>query len=726
MRHSGEAQDSVAVPRDAACAAIVDGPCRGWVDRPAIVDHHGPVVGRARRVRMRNTPGIQDSQEGTRDGLPHALPGRVTVDQVRPEIDAGRYPAKRVVGDDMAVGARIVTDGYDRLAAVLRYRRRGEVEWCEVPMVALPNDQWEATFPISELGAYEYTVEAWIDAFASWRDGLAKKVEARLDVGSELLEGAALVEAAARRARGADAAWLRARAAALTSGAPAQRTAAALDPALAEGIRRHPDRRRAARYPRVLLVTVDRERARYGAWYEMFPRSCAGEPDRHGTLRDCAARLEYVAAMGFDVVYLPPIHPIGAAHRKGRNNTPAAEPGDPGSPWAIGGAAGGFTAVHPELGTLEDFDQLVERARQLGLEIALDLALQCAPDHPYVREHPEWFRHRPDGTIQYAENPPKKYQDIYPIDFECEDWRALWAELRSVVLFWVEHGVRIFRVDNPHTKPFAFWEWLIAEVRARHPDVFFLAEAFTRPAVMHALAKGGFAQSYSYFTWRNTKAELTEYLTELTHSDVREYMRPNLFTNTPDILHEFLQFGGRPAFQIRLLLAATLGASYGIYGPPFELCVGSAIPGTEEYADSEKYQVRHWDLQAPGNLCELIALVNRIRRENPALQQDWSLRFLDTDNDAIIAYAKHQGDDVVITVVNLDPRNAQSAWVRVPLGPLGLEPAQPYQAHELLSGAHYLWHGEHNYVALDPQMIPAHILRIRRRVRTERDFDYFF
>jgi len=683
------------------------------------------------------TPGRQDSQEATKDGLPPALPARVTVDRVWPEIDAGRYPAKRVVGDEVAVVARIVSDGHDRLAAVLRYRRRGDggrravgaggggEDWHELPMTLGLDDRFEASFPIGELGTYEYTVEAWIDAFASWREGLAKKVDARLDVGSELLEGAALIDAAGRRADGADADWLRGRAAELRTGAPAQRTAAALDPALAERMRRHPDRSRAASYERVLSVRAERARARCGAWYEMFPRSCAAEPGRHGTLRDCAARLEHVAAMGFDVVYLPPIHPIGTTHRKGCNNAPAAEPGDPGSPWAIGGAAGGHTAIHPELGTVDDFDALVRRAHELGLEIALDLALQCSPDHPYVREHPEWFRRRPDGTIQYAENPPKKYQDIYPLDFECEDWRGLWAELRRVVLFWIEHGVRIFRVDNPHTKPFAFWEWLIDTVRAQHPEVFFLAEAFTRPAVVHALAKRGFSQSYTYFTWRNTKAELTAYLAELTQGEGREYLRPNLFINTPDILHEFLQFGGRPAFQIRLLLAATLGATYGIYGPPFELCVGAAVSGTEEYTDSEKYQVRHWDLRAPGHLGELIALVNRIRRENAALQHDWTLRFVETDNDAVIAYAKQHAADVVLTVVNLDPHHPQSAHVRVPLDALGLDSTQPFQAHELLSGARYLWHGERNYVALDPQVIPGHIFRIRRRVRTERDFDYF-
>jgi starch synthase (maltosyl-transferring) len=676
---------------------------------------------------MRGTPGHQKPQEAPEAALPAEQPGRVAVDWVAPEVDGGRYPIKRVVGEEVSVEARIVTDGHDRLAAVVRYRRRGEADWCEVPMEAQPNDRWRASFRVAELGAYEYTVEAWIDAFASWRQGLAKKVDAGQSVRSELLEGAALVQAAAGRAAHPDADWLAGRAAALAAeAADAARIAAALDGELAARMRGHPDRRRAVGYGRVLPVSVDRERARCGAWYELFPRSCAAAPDRHGTLRDCAARLPAIAAMGFEVVYLPPIHPIGTTHRKGRNNAPTTAPGDPGSPWAIGAAEGGHTAVHPQLGTLVDLDALLARARELGLEVALDLALQCSPDHPYVREHPEWFRHRPDGTIQYAENPPKQYQDIYPIDFECDDWRALWAELQRVVLFWVERGVRIFRVDNPHTKPFAFWEWLIAAVRARHPDVFFLAEAFTRPAVMHLLAKVGFAQSYTYFTWRNTKPELTEYLTELTRGPGREYMRPNLFINTPDILPEFLQFGGRAAFQIRLLLAATLGASYGVYGPPFERCVSAAVPGSEEYLDSEKYQLRHWDPRSADTLSELIAAVNRIRREHPALQEDWSLRFLDSDCDAIIAYAKQRGDDVVLTVVNLDPHHRQSAWVQVPLAAFGLDAVQPYQVHDLLSGARYLWHGERNYVALDPQVIPGHILRLRRRVRTEHDFDYFF
>jgi starch synthase (maltosyl-transferring) len=431
--------------------------------------------------------------------------------------------------------------------------------------------------------------------------------------------------------------------------------------------------------------------------------------------------------MGFDVLYLPPVHPIGSTFRKGRNNTPAAEPGDPGSPWAIGAAEGGHQAIHPALGTLDDFDRLVASAREHGIEIALDIAFQCSPDHPYVREHPEWFRRRPDGTIQYAENPPKKYQDIYPINFESEDAPALWEELKRVFLFWVAHGVTIFRVDNPHTKPFAFWEWVIGEVRRACPEAIFLSEAFSRPKIMRYLAKSGFSQSYTYFTWRNTKPELTEYFTELTQTAVKEYMRPNLFANTPDILHEYLQTGGRPAFQTRLVLAATLGASYGIYGPAFELCEGRAHPGTEEYVDSEKYQVRHWDLDHPASLRELVARINQARRDNPALHRDERLQFLPINNEQLIAYAKTTPalDNIVIVVVNLDPHHVQTGWVEVPVDALGLDTSVPYQVHDVLSDARYLWQGTHNYIALDPHACPAHLFRVRRRSRTDGDFDAF-
>jgi starch synthase (maltosyl-transferring) len=473
---------------------------------------------------------------------------------------------------------------------------------------------------------------------------------------------------------------------------------------------------------------VDREKARFSAWYELFPRSCATVPEQHGTFKDCEALLPYVAAMGFDVLYLPPIHPIGQTHRKGKNNTPVAAPDDPGSPWAIGSEAGGHKAIHPQLGTLEDFRRLIARAGQYGVEIAIDLALQCSPDHPYVHEHPEWFRWRPDGTVQYAENPPKKYEDIYPFAFETTHWPQLWKELKSVVLFWIEQGVGIFRVDNPHTKPFRFWEWLIGEVKAAHPEVIFLAEAFTRPKIMYHLAKLGFTQSYTYFAWRHTQAELTQYFTELTQTPVREYLRPNLWPNTPDILTEYLQFGGRPAFMLRLVLAATLGASYGIYGPAFELC--EHLPreaGSEEYLDSEKYALRHWNYEREDSLKDLMARVNRIRRENPALQSDWSLRLHPTDNTQLLCYSKQSDDgaNVIIVVVNLDPYHTQAGWVELPLSTLGLEPHQPYQVHDLLGEARYLWHGPRNYVELNPQGVPAAILRVRRRVRTEREFEYY-
>jgi starch synthase (maltosyl-transferring) len=460
----------------------------------------------------------------------------------------------------------------------------------------------------------------------------------------------------------------------------------------------------------------------------MFPRSCISQAGTHATFKDCEARLPYITAMGFNVLYFPPIHPIGRTHRKGRNNAACAGPDDPGSPWGIGSEEGGHKAVHPELGTLEDFRRLVVKAREVGIEIALDVAFQCSPDHPYVKEHPEWFRLRPDGTVQYAENPPKKYEDIYPFDFETPRWQELWEELKSVVLFWSEQGIRIFRVDNPHTKPFSFWEWLIAEVKKVYPDVIFLSEAFTRPKIMYSLAKLGFSQSYTYFAWRNTKWEVTQYFTELTQTEVLEYFRPHLWPNTPDILTEYLQSGGRPAFMARLVLAATLGASYGIYGPAFELCENRPrSPGSEEYLDSEKYEIKNWDIERPDGLKAFIALVNRIRRENPALQRDWSLRFHHVDNDQLICYSKQTEDltNIILVVVNLNPYYTHSGWVDLDLDSLKLEQERPYQVHDLLTGARYLWHGPRNYVELNPSVVPAHIFRFQRRIRTERDFDYY-
>jgi len=508
----------------------------------------------------------------------------------------------------------------------------------------------------------------------------------------------------------------------------ASQAAMALDADLLKLIQAHPERDHATRYDKRLSVVVDREKARFSSWYELFPRSCSLDGQRHGTFRDCEDWLPYIASMGFDVVYLPPIHPIGRTFRKGKNNSLPAQPDDVGSPWAIGSAEGGHQSIHPELGTSEDFRRLVSKAAEHGLEVALDIALQCTPDHPYVREHPEWFITRPDGSIQYAENPPKKYQDIYPLNFGTPQWRTLWDELKSVFLFWIEQGVRIFRVDNPHTKAFPFWEWVIAEIKGQHPEVIFLAEAFTRPNVMYRLAKLGFSQSYTYFTWRNTKPELTQYLTELTQTDVSEYLRPNLWPNTPDILPEFLQVGGRAAFMVRLILAATMGASYGIYGPAFELCENAPLrAGSEEYLNSEKYEIKHRDLNSTSSLKSLISRLNGIRKDNPALHTNASLRFHETDNPALICYSKATEDlsSVIIVVVNLDCVHVQAGWLELDLRSIGLDARHSFQGHDLLSDGRFLWQGPRNYVELTPESLPAHILCLRRWVRTERDFDYY-
>ncbi|MGD0960261.1 MAG: alpha-amylase family glycosyl hydrolase, partial [Methylomonas sp.] len=503
--------------------------------------------------------------------------------------------------------------------------------------------------------------------------------------------------------------------------------ATALSEALAGLMRSVPERSLATEYPGALCVWAEPVKARYSAWYEFFPRSCAADGMPHGSFADCEKRLPYVAAMGFDVAYFPPIHPIGLSQRKGANNAPAAGEADVGSPWAIGSADGGHQSIHPQLGTLEDFRRLVAKARELGIDIALDIAFQCSRDHPYLHEHPEWFRHRPDGSIQYAENPPKKYEDIYPFDFECGAWRELWRELLDVFLYWIGQGVSIFRVDNPHTKPFPFWEWLIDEVKRAHPEIIFLAEAFTRPKIIYRLSKLGFSQSYNYFPWRNTKSEIETYFTELNQAELREYFLPNLWPNTPDILSEYLQFGGRPAFMVRLVLAATLGASYGIYGPAFELMETTPREaGGEEYLDSEKYQVRHWDIGRADSLKDFIARVNRIRGENPALQQNQRLHFFAVDNESLLCFAKigADGADIILVVANLDPHHNQSGWVTLGLEPLGLDD-RPYQMHDQLTGARFMWNGARNYVELNPLVTPAHIFKLRRRVRTEHDFDYF-
>ncbi len=654
---------------------------------------------------------------------------RVIIEGVKPEIDGGRFPIKRTVGEKVVVEADIFTDSHDALFCVVLHRKEGDSHWQESPMGLLINDRWRGSFTVTELGRYRYTVQAWVDHFKSWHQALGKKVEAGQDVSIDLPVGAALVEEASKRASGKDAKRLRELGASLrSSGKSSARIPPALEEELAQLMAKYPDREFATTHERELIVVVDPEKACFSAWYMTFPRSCGPESGQHGTFKDCQARLPYIAAMGFDVLYFPPIHPIGQTHRKGRNNTPVAGPGDPGSPWAIGSAEGGHKDVHPQLGSLEDLRSLIAEAKEHGIEVALDLAFQCTPDHPYVRDHPEWFRLRPDGTVQYAENPPKKYEDIYPLNFETDHWQELWHELKGVVLFWIDQGVHIFRVDNPHTKPFGFWEWLISEIKREHPEVIFLAEAFTRPKVMYQLAKLGFTQSYTYFAWRNTKWELTKYLKELDQTEVREFFRPHFWPNTPDILTEYLQMGGRPAFIARLVLAATLGANYGIYGPAFELCEKRPKEfGSEEYLNSEKYEIRHWDLESRDSLKDLITRVNRIRQENPALHRDWSLQFHPVDNDQLICYSKHTEDltNVILVVVNLDPHHTHAGWLELPLQMLGLGGHQSYQVHDLLSDGRYLWYGSKGYVELNPQTVPAHIFRVRRRIRTERDFDYF-
>jgi len=662
--------------------------------------------------------------------LPVKRRNRVQISRVRPELEGGRYPIKRVVDDIIEVTADIVVDGHNALTAMLLYKEETQSKWSEVPMEHHLNDRWQAQFKVSRIGRWQYKIGAWIDDFASWQRDLEKRVNAAQDVTVDLMIGLELVEQAAKRATKEDKDHFSLCCEAIGNKQNvAEAIRIALSDELADLMRRYPDRRQADTYPGSLQVVVDPKQAQFSSWYEIFPRSCSPDPDKHGNFNDLIARLPYIAEMGFDVLYLPPIHPIGKTHRKGKNNNPTCEPDDIGSPWAIGSAEGGHKSIHPQLGTLADFRKLVAQAQVFGISVALDLAFQCSPDHPYVQEHPEWFRMRPDNTIQYAENPPKKYQDIYPIEFKSPDWEGLWEELRDVVMYWIDQGVKIFRVDNPHTKDFSFWEWLIGSVKKEAPEVIFLAEAFTRPKLMSQLAKLGFTQSYTYFAWRNSKWELEDYLTSLTTTDLKEYFRPNFWPNTPDILNEYLQVGGQPAFKARLVLAATLSSSYGIYGPAFELCEGEPVEiGSEEYLNSEKYQLRHWGLDAPHNLRHYIAQVNRIRRENLVLQSNSNLKFYPVDNENIICYGKHSDDfsEILIVTVNLDPNWTQSGWLELPIGEFDLPQGRPFQVHDLLDNKRYLWNGGRNFIQLEPHASPAHVFRLRRFQRSERDFDYYF
>lgn len=661
--------------------------------------------------------------------------GSVVIENVAPRIDGGAFPVKRVVGEPIEISADIFKEGHDVLAAVVRWRyvepKETATDWEELPLSAKGNDRFTASLTPTKLGRLVFTVEAWPDVYATWASELKRKVDAGQDVKSELLEGAALLRGAAERARSSKIAWASSDAERLASaekivaqGQSPQSINTGLAPSVIESASRHPDRTLAVRFGAELPCIVERERARTGAWYELFPRSAARSGNRHGTFRDVEALLPEIQMMGFDVLYLPPIHPIGRTARKGKNNSTTAGPDDVGSPWAIGSAEGGHKAIHPKLGTLEDFRHLIKQASAAGIEIALDLAYQCSPDHPYLKEHPEWFQRRPDGTIKTAENPPKRYEDIVNFDFMGPGRETLWPELKSVVLHWVENGVRIFRVDNPHTKPLPFWTWLIREIHSTHPDVVFLSEAFTRPKVMKALAKAGFSQSYTYFTWRNFKAELEEYLTELTTPPVAEYMRGNLWPNTPDILPEVLQHGGPPAFKLRAALAATLSSSWGIYSS-YEICEARPLHG-EEYLDSEKYQLRNWDMAKAGNIRSYLAALNHIRRDNPALQHYRNLRFHVSSHEAVTFYGKSTADRTsqILVAVNMDPYAAHESVLSIPLKELGIGEDETYQVHELIQNERSLWRGPSAHVRLTPEN-PAAIWRVLRFARSEHSFDYY-
>lgn len=650
---------------------------------------------------------------------------RVSIDNVTPQIDCGSYPIKRVINEEIKVTADIFTDGHDKVDAVLLYRKQSfgnekEQKWNEKRFQFLINDRWNASFSIPETGMYEYTVEAWVDHFSTWQYGLKKKYDAGQPIKTELLIGAQMLEEAIQRGSGTEKKKLQAWAESLKrDGLEETSVNTALSHEVTELMYTTRDRTKAHRYDKVLKVLVERQRALFSSWYEFFPRSTSPIAGEHGTFKTSEAILPEIAKMGFDVIYLPPIHPIGRSHRKGINNATEAAPGDPGSPWAIGASEGGHKEIHPELGSMEDFQNLVNKANELGMEIALDFAIQCSPDHPYVKDHPQWFKWRPDGTVQYAENPPKKYQDVLPVNFETPDWENLWNELKSIVEFWIDKGVRIFRVDNPHTKSFIFWEWLIKEINQKHDGILFLAEAFTRPRIMEKLGKIGFTQSYTYFTWRNTKEEFIEYLNQLTKTEMREYFRPNFWPNTPDILPISLENKNEPSFLIRLLLAGTLSSNYGMYGPLFEFGLNEAYPGKEEYTRSEKYEVKHWDWTRTNNIKELITILNKVRRENIALQSTWNIEFCDTDNDNILAFSKISEDNSnrLLVVISLDHQYPQSGWIKAPLYKLGFKENQPYTVIDVLTGSKYYWENEWNYVALHPQGIPGHIFKIESTVK---------
>ncbi|MGC9341569.1 MAG: alpha-1,4-glucan--maltose-1-phosphate maltosyltransferase [Bacteroidales bacterium] len=658
---------------------------------------------------------------------------RVIIENLRPNVNWGEFPAKRVIHDRVKVEADIFCDSHEILSAELLYKFSKDKNWQHASMKAGVNDLWKGEFNVSKLGIYQFTIQAWVDHFRTWHRDIRKRIDAATDYNSDLLVGAEIIKKTLKSLNNIekeDSEFLENIVNELSAKTrkPENKISSILDNSLFEKMIKYPVKENVSRFHKKLEIEVERERANFSSWYEVFPRSLSADKSKHGNFRDVINFLPYVSDMGFDVLYLPPIHPIGEKNRKGKNNSTTAEPGDPGSPWAIGGKEGGHKAIHPELGTFDDFEALVNKAGEYGMEIAMDIAFQCSPDHPWIKEHPEWFRKRPDGSLQYAENPPKKYEDIYPLNFETEEWKSLWNELKSVILFWVEKGIKIFRVDNPHTKSLQFWGWVIREIRNDHADVIFLAEAFTRPKVMNQLAKQGFSQSYTYFTWRNTKYELTTYCKELVKTEARDFFRPNFWPNTPDILPEYLQIAPKSGFIQRLVLAATLSSNYGIYGPAFELMENSPVaPGKEEYLNSEKYEIKDWDFDSKNSLKKIISRVNKIRKENKALHNTHSLKFHDIDNEALLCYSKHTDDlsNIILVVVNLDPYHTHSGWIKIPLENFGIEDNLPFQVHDLIAGSFFLWNGEHNYVEIDPGIMPVHIFRLRRKVRSEKDFDYF-
>ncbi|MEM0999454.1 MAG: alpha-1,4-glucan--maltose-1-phosphate maltosyltransferase [Bacteroidota bacterium] len=641
---------------------------------------------------------------------------RVILENLSPELNAGRYFIKRVVGDTLSVAIDLYGDGHDVVNGRLLYRHEKQRKWRSVAMTHRGNDRWGGAFALESPGTYEYKVEGWVDYGLNWQHEIERKIEGGQTVAVELLDGVQYLDYLQKKVAKGHKKQIKEWAALFADESRyAEATAVAVSEELHALFQAHPERRFVVEYP-ARKVFVDRKKAEFSTWYELFPRSASSVEGQHGSFKDVEKLLPRIAEFGFDTLYMPPIHPIGRVHRKGKNNSVTAEPGEPGSCWGVGAKEGGHTALLPELGTLKDFKRLIKKALEHDIEIAMDIAFQCAPDHPWVKAHPEWFRWRPDGSVQYAENPPKKYQDILPIYFETPDWKNLWQALTDVVLYWMEQGVRVFRIDNPHTKPYRFWEHLIAECKKKDPGVIFLSEAFTRPAVMHQLAKVGFSQSYSYYTWRNTKAELIAYLTELTQGPGRDYFRANFWPNTPDILPWALQSGQEPVFLTRLFMAGTLNSNYGLYGPVYEFMVHEAVPGKEEYWDSEKYEIRHWDWEKRNKITHVMTRMNQARKDNPALQAMHNLQFCTVENENILAWYKSDSaaDNHLLMVVNIDPYYTQSGWVQTPLSAIGIAPGQEFTVHDLISGNSYLWNQEWNYVELNPFALPFHLFRIEK------------